>query len=181
VLISAVFFVVALGYTIPPLKLSYRGLGELTVGITHSFAVVLSGYLFQGGSLQDSFSWWLSLPLFLSVLPSIILAGIPDYEADAIADKKTIAVRLGSRGAIQLAIFFTTISALSVIIFSLSGVLPKIFSGILYGVIPHAILLVTLLGRHLQKKFIHGRIDALIIAALTYLMWFAIIPLLNLL
>jgi 1,4-dihydroxy-2-naphthoate octaprenyltransferase len=181
VLISAAFFVVALGYTIPPLKLSYRGLGELTVGITHSFAVVLCGYLFQGGSLQDSFSWWLSLPLFLSVLPSIILAGIPDYEADAIADKKTIAVRLGSRGAIQLAIFFTAISALSVIIFSLSGILPKTFSGILYGVIPHSILLVTLLGRHLQKKLIQGRIDALIITALTYLMWFAIVPLLNLL
>jgi 1,4-dihydroxy-2-naphthoate octaprenyltransferase len=181
IVISGAFFLVALGYTIPPLKLSYRGLGELTVGFTHSFAVVLCGYLFQGGSLHDSFSWWLSLPLFLSVLPSIILAGIPDYEADALADKKTIAVRLGSRRAIQLAILFTAVSALSVVIFTLSGILPKIFSGILYGVLPHAVLLVTLLRKHLHKKLIHGRIDALIITALTYLMWFAIIPLLNLL
>src|SRR5699024_8089080 len=32
--------VAGLGYTLPPLKLSWRGLGELTVGLTHSLAVI---------------------------------------------------------------------------------------------------------------------------------------------
>jgi len=181
VLINVIFLLLALGYTVPPLKLSYRSLGELTVGVTHSFAVIACGYLFQGGSLEDSFSWWLSLPLFFSVLPSIILAGIPDYDADSSAYKKTIAVRLGARGAIQLAIAFTIISAISVIVFALSNILPRVFSGILYFVIPHAGLLIFLLSRQLNKGRIHGRIDALIVAALSYLLWFAIVPLVNLL
>jgi len=156
-------------------------LGELTVGVTHSFAVIACGYLCQGGSLEDSFSWWLSLPLFFSVLPSIILAGIPDYDADSSAYKKTIAVRLGARGAVQLAIAFTIVSAISVIVFALSNILPRVFGGILYFVIPHAGLLIYLLARQLNKTNIHGRIDALIAAALSYLLWFAIVPLVNLL
>lgn len=181
VLINSIFLLLALGYTVPPLKLSYRSLGELTVGITHSFAVIACGYLFQGGRLEDPFSWWLSLPLFFSVLPSIILAGIPDYEADSSVYKKTIAVRLGARRAIQLAVAFTIISASSVIIFNVSGILPRIFNGILYAVIPHAAWLIFILRRHLKKKNVYGRIDMLIVAALTYLVWFAVIPLINLL
>lgn len=181
ILINITFLLLALGYTIPPLKLSYRSLGELTVGITHSFAVIACGYLFQGGSLEDPFSWWLSLPLLFSVLPSIILAGIPDYEADLSVYKKTIAVRLGARRAIQLAIAFTIISALSVVVFAILGILPFVFSGILYFVVPHSLLLIFLLSRQLNKPAIHGRIDALIAAALSYLVWFAIVPLVNLL
>ena len=180
ILINIIFLLLALGYTIPPLKLSYRSLGELTVGVTHSFAVIACGYLFQGGSLVDPFSWWLSLPLFFSVFPSIILAGIPDYEADSSVYKKTIAVRLGTRGAVQLAMAFTFISAISVVVFAISNILPRVFSGILYFVIPHAGLLIFLLARQLNKRSIHGRIDALIAAALSYLLWFAVIPLVNL-
>ncbi|MDF3076393.1 MAG: ycaK [Sphingobacteriaceae bacterium] len=88
VVASLVLTVLALGYTAPPLKLVYRGLGELTVGITHSFAVILCGYLFMGGKIGDALPWLLGLPLFLAVLPSITLAGIPDYEADKLAGKE---------------------------------------------------------------------------------------------
>jgi putative NADPH-quinone reductase/1,4-dihydroxy-2-naphthoate octaprenyltransferase len=179
-LITFTFFILAISYTVPPLKLSYRSLGELTVGITHSFAVILCGYLFQGGGAGDSFSWLLSLPLFLSVLPSIILAGIPDYSADKFAGKKTIAVRIGTTRAVQLCMGITVMSVGIVAGFVMFNILPKTFSGMLYGIIPHAALLIVLLQRYLKKQMAPGRIDKLIIVALLYLMWFAIVPLVNL-
>lgn len=43
----------ALGYTAPPLKLCWRGLGELDVGTTHSIVVMLCGYVFPGGAWND--------------------------------------------------------------------------------------------------------------------------------
>src|SRR5690606_41183062 len=72
-------FILAMGYTNPPLKLSYRGMGELDVGLTHSLGVILCGYIFQNGLPGDAFPWLLSVPLFLSIIPSILLAGFPDY------------------------------------------------------------------------------------------------------
>src|SRR5512139_1767034 len=34
-----------LGYTVPPTKFSHRGLGEVVVGVTHSYYVVLCGFI----------------------------------------------------------------------------------------------------------------------------------------
>ena len=172
--------VLALGYTVPPLKLSYRGFGELTVGITHSVAVIAAGYLFQGGAISNGFPWLLSLPLFFSILPSIILAGIPDHLADKQAGKGTLAVRMGPRAAIKLAMILTLAALLAVLVVQMAGQLPGAFNGILYGIVPHAFLLIYLLARYLGKYERTERIDGLIIAALTYLMWFAVVPMINL-
>lgn len=172
--------VLALGYTVPPLKLCHRGLGELTVGLTHSFAVILSGYIFQGGILSDRMPWAISLPLFLAVLPSITLSGIPDHEADKAASKQTLAVKLGKKGAAYAALVFTSISALVILLFELLHILPGTFHGILFGVLPHAVLLGWMLLSYIKNENPPARIDGLMIAALTYLMWFAVVPLINL-
>src|SRR5690554_2304190 len=97
--LMSVLAVLAMGYTMPPLRLSYRGLGELDVGLTHSFGALLCGYAFQGGNLGDPLPWLVSWPLLLAILPAIVLAGIPDYEADQSVGKRTLAVRLGKRNA----------------------------------------------------------------------------------
>jgi 1,4-dihydroxy-2-naphthoate polyprenyltransferase len=76
------------GYTVPPLKFSYRGLGEFVVALTFSPYLILSGYSFQTGRLDSAVPWLLSIPLFLAILQSIILAGIPDYESDLAFSKK---------------------------------------------------------------------------------------------
>jgi putative NADPH-quinone reductase/1,4-dihydroxy-2-naphthoate octaprenyltransferase len=173
-------FILAIGYTVPPIKLSYRGLGEMTVGITHSFAVIICGYIFQGGSLTDTISWLLGLPLFLAVLPSIILAGVPDRDADKAVAKKTMAVRFGIKGAARLALISTLLATLTVIIFKVAGILPEAFNGILIPVIPHAILIVYLISDYLKKDHPPERIDGLLVATLSFIFWFGIIPLGNL-
>jgi 1,4-dihydroxy-2-naphthoate polyprenyltransferase len=179
-MLAVAVFILAISYTVPPLKLCYRGLGEITVGLTHSFAVIACGYLFQGGLPSDPFAWLLSLPLFIAVLPSIILAGIPDQQADRISNKGTIAVRLGVANAARLAIVCNIMAAGVVVAFSVLNVLPEAFNNLLYGVIPHSALLSYMLVRYLKNDPKAGRIDSLIVVALTYLMWFALVPMINL-
>ena len=172
-------FVLAIGYTVPPLKLSYRGLGELDVGITHSFGVILCGYGFQGGNLQDPFPWLLSVPLFLAILPSIILSGIPDYEADKAVAKNTMAVRLGRKEAVVVAMCFTVLAATAVVVWK-EFIVPEAFGNAIYAVIPHAAVLTLLLYRYTKHPSPPSRIDTLMMVSLTYLLWFGIIPLFKL-
>ena len=55
------------------------------------------------GAWRDAFPWLVSLPLFLALLPSIIVAGYPDLETDRLAGKRTLAARLGHRGTLLVA------------------------------------------------------------------------------
>lgn len=168
----------ALGYTVPPLKLSWRGLGELDVGLTHSIGVVLCGYLLQGGGWRDAFPWLISLPMFLSILPSIILAGFPDLDADQLAGKRTLATRLGPRGTLLSAIVPALAAPLAVLMVKDVPALRGSLDGMLPGASLHALVLVALLWRGRGKS--KGRVDMLLVAALTYIMWFVLIPLLRL-
>ncbi|TDH27532.1 NAD(P)H dehydrogenase [Segetibacter sp. 3557_3] len=175
-----VLTIITTGYTIPPLRLSYRGLGEATVAFTHSFAVIVCGYIFQGGKLADQVPWLLSIPLFLSVLPSIMLAGIPDHDADKSVSKNTLAVLLGKKRVVRLAIFFTLTAALLVLVYHLFKVEQGAFTNLLVFVVPHALLIVYLLCRYLRNPYPPARIDGLLVAALSYILWFGLIPLINL-
>ena len=58
-----VFALLAMAYTVPPLKFSHRGLGEINVAITHSAGAIMAGYVAQGGGWTDSTPWLLALPL----------------------------------------------------------------------------------------------------------------------
>jgi putative NADPH-quinone reductase/1,4-dihydroxy-2-naphthoate octaprenyltransferase len=173
-------FALALGYTVPPLKFSYRGMGELDVGLTHSVGVILCGYVFQGGAILDPLPWWVSLPLFLAILPSIILAGIPDYLADKSVSKITIAVYFGKKNAALFAAIFTILAMLVVTFWNFFPDLPEIFGWAVYAIIAHGIYLITLLLRFIRDPSPSPRIDGLMMVSLTFVIWFALIPLIHL-
>lgn len=170
------FAIVAVGYTVPPLKLSHRGAGELDVALTHSIGALLPGYLLQGGAWSDPLPWQLAAPLGLAVLPSITLAGVPDCDADLAASKRTLVVRLGRRNALLLAMVATVASAASALAFAWTGVAGGLFVPVAAFALPHAALLVWRLGRHLGSADSLTRIDGLIALALLYVLWFAVIP-----
>jgi putative NADPH-quinone reductase/1,4-dihydroxy-2-naphthoate octaprenyltransferase len=167
----------AMGYTVPPLKLSYRGLGEITVGITHSFAVVWWGWLVQAGPAKSAYPWLLAIPLFFSVLPSITLAGVPDYEADREAGKRTLSVRMGKKGAGWAAFCFTLCAMVSVVFLSLSGPVQEPVRWLIIPALLHGIWLAYRLQKFARDEKPAHRIDGLMVLSLSYILWFGLLPL----
>ena len=84
---------VGVAYTAPPLKLVYRGFGEIAVAIGFGPIMLLGAYVAQTGQL----AWE---PLVLSLVPGILISlilfvnEIPDRRSDAETGKRTLPARL---------------------------------------------------------------------------------------
>jgi 1,4-dihydroxy-2-naphthoate octaprenyltransferase len=92
--IGVVGFVVSVGYTAPPLKLVYRGLGELAVAAGFGPLMLLGAFVVQ---TRGALSWEpvvASLPVALLVALILYVNEIPDRRGDARAGKRTLPVRL---------------------------------------------------------------------------------------
>lgn len=85
-------------YSFSPLRLSYRGWGELAQGLGLGVLLPLIGFYGQAGSF-DSFPWSALAPLFLLGFAGNINTALPDAPADAAVDKQTWPVRYGTRRA----------------------------------------------------------------------------------
>ncbi|MEJ8569850.1 NAD(P)H-dependent oxidoreductase [Microbaculum marinum] len=167
----------ALGYTMPPLRLSYRTLGEVDVAVTHSFLAILAGHLFQNGAIGDPVPWILGAPLFLSILPSIILSGVPDRDADMAVGKRTIAVRFGIRGAFAVSAGLA-LAALIAMVAVEALVRPGTYGWVVPVLVAvHGLVLARECRRQWRRPADARRIDVTMIVALTYLMWFCVVPL----
>lgn len=160
-----------IGYTVPPLKFSHRGAGEIVVAFTHSLLVIQAGSLVLGGPVATWPVWQLGLPLFLAVLPSITLSGLPDREADDAAGKHTLAVRWGPRGAIAIALTATAASAFLAVAWHDRW--PALATA---AMLAHSLLLVVVTARQWTHPA-SRRLDGLMVLSLSYLMWFVVIPL----
>jgi 1,4-dihydroxy-2-naphthoate octaprenyltransferase len=91
----------AFGYHAAPVRLSYRGLGELAVAFCYGPLVVVGTYLVQRGRTQTRVVG-ASLPLGLLIAAFLIVNEFPDARADAGAGKRTLVVRLGPRRSTRL-------------------------------------------------------------------------------
>lgn len=174
-LVLGALAVLALGYTAPPIKLSHRGLGELDVALTHGPGVLLLGFVAQGGNPLAGEAWAIGLTIGLSVLPAILLAGIPDLSADSIAGKRTVPVRLGTVRTTRLAQGLTALSALAALMLAL--VVAPVGLRLPLIAIPYAMLQVWMLERYLRSSAPEGRIDLLLMVALSYVALFVLLPL----
>jgi 1,4-dihydroxy-2-naphthoate octaprenyltransferase len=98
-------------YTAPPIKLVYRGLGEIGTMLAAGLFVPGLGYFALAGTIDAPFILLLIPLLFYGFGLSFYLE-IPDIEADRQGNKKTLVVRRGlSFGFLAGAIssFFTTL------------------------------------------------------------------------
>lgn len=86
-------FIVGIGYTAPPLKLVYRGLGEIAVAVGFGSLMLLGAYVVQ---TQGALRWEpfvASMPVALLVALILYVNEIPDRRGDARAGKRTLPVR----------------------------------------------------------------------------------------
>jgi 1,4-dihydroxy-2-naphthoate polyprenyltransferase len=179
-LLVLVGLILGLGYTAPPLKISYRGWGELDVGFTHSFYLVLCGYAFQTGTIENPLPWLVSIPLFFSILAANTMAGIPDYPADFAVSKRSLPVMLGPRKATLLAAGFVLLAALSGIFFWYYQIIDSASSGLILIVAPHGLVLLLALFQLIRSNQYDRRINGVMTLSLTYIIWFGLIPLISL-
>jgi 1,4-dihydroxy-2-naphthoate octaprenyltransferase len=92
--IGVVGFIVSIGYTAPPLKFVYRGLGEIAVAVGFGPLMLLGAYVVQ---TRGTLSWEpfvASLPIALLVMLILYVNEIPDRRGDARVGKRTLPVRL---------------------------------------------------------------------------------------
>jgi 1,4-dihydroxy-2-naphthoate octaprenyltransferase len=170
-----------LGYTLPPFRFSYRGLGEIVVGATHSTYLILCGYVFQTGTWSHPLPWLLSIPLFFSVLSANTLAGLPDRLSDMAVSKKSFAVIFGPKKAAEMAAFFAVMAALS-------GVWIWLYRGRgwrlgveMIIVISHGLILLLALSKLMRFNRLDERIDKVMALSLAYIIWFGLIPIISML
>ncbi|MDY6989938.1 MAG: prenyltransferase [Thermodesulfobacteriota bacterium] len=179
---SAIILLIAgiplgLGYTMPPLKFCYRGVGELIVALTHSPYVIVCGFVFQSGSWTDPSPWILSIPLFFAVLAAITLAGVPDHRADKRAFKNTFSVLFGEQTACLLALTFATLAVAAGTLLWYFQALGRLGHLLVLITTPHWIILLMATSLLVKSASYDRRIDGIMGIALSYIIWFGIIPL----
>jgi len=121
----SVFWLGALGLVLgwsyhgPPLRLAYRGLGELDVVLCYGPIIALSTYVVMTGHYAAG-PVWLSVPLGLLITAFLWVNEFPDYHADLGAGKYNLVARLGRRRAARILPFiylaaFALLAALPVL------------------------------------------------------------------
>jgi 1,4-dihydroxy-2-naphthoate octaprenyltransferase len=98
-------------YTAPPIKLAYRGLGEIANMINMGILMPGIGYWVMKGSL-DLFFIVFAFAFLLYGLVFMIIVEFPDMEGDKIANKKTLVVSSGRKNSYK--ILLTTLIAASI-------------------------------------------------------------------
>jgi 1,4-dihydroxy-2-naphthoate octaprenyltransferase len=130
--IGVVGFIVSLGYTAPPLKFVYRGLGEVAVAIGFGPLMLLGAYVVQTSGALALEPFLASIPIALLVALILYVNEIPDRRGDARAGKRTLPVRLSQHTVI--AGYNVTVAAAYVVL----------VAGVVLGILPIPVLLMLL-------------------------------------
>ncbi|HEX9619542.1 MAG TPA: 1,4-dihydroxy-2-naphthoate polyprenyltransferase [Polyangiaceae bacterium] len=109
----------ALAYTGGPYPLGYHGLGDLFVMIFFGFVAVCGTAWVQIGAVP-LLVWPAALAVGSLATAILVVNNLRDRSTDAIASKRTLAVRMGRRGTvIEYALLVTTAYAVPVLLFAL--------------------------------------------------------------
>lgn len=116
-------------YSFPPLRLSYRGHGELLQALGLGVVLVFIGYHIQSGRILG-LPWKVLLPPFLLGYAGNMTTALPDTPADRVVGKRTYPVRRGEREARR-----DSLIVISVAVLSTPLILPGAPVAVLLGVV----------------------------------------------
>jgi 1,4-dihydroxy-2-naphthoate octaprenyltransferase len=130
----------AWAYTAPPLRLVYRGFGELWTSVMGGFVIGGFGYFVVKGTIDLTFLLF-SVPIMLMMFAFAFYVEIPDRDADLQGQKKTIVVRRDERFGFIIGILALTGATVCFLLFYLLHVFPSSGNFLiigLYSIIPVA-------------------------------------------
>jgi 1,4-dihydroxy-2-naphthoate octaprenyltransferase len=107
--------VLTFAYSVRPMKFSYRGVGELTMGAMVSFLGPTASFLAQHGS-WDNTILAVTIPLVFQMMALMMVVEYPDFEADSVVGKRNLVVRLGRDRAWSFGIVMLLLGAVSALI-----------------------------------------------------------------
>ena len=117
-LVGIAGLIIAIFYSVPPIKLSYRGLGEISVGLAFGPIVISGIYLVMSNS-WDYRIMLISIPISLLIANVLIVNEIPDYEEDVEGGKRNLIVRFGVEKGIEMYKWIFNLSFISLIILAI--------------------------------------------------------------
>ncbi len=122
--IGVLGFVVSIGYTAPPLKLVYRGVGEFAVALGFGPLMLLGAYVVQTRGLVSAEALVASLPVAILTALILYVNEIPDRGGDAAAGKRTLPVRLPKNVVINAYAIAASAAFAFVVAGVIAGLLP---------------------------------------------------------
>ncbi len=110
-------------YSVPPVQLSARGLGEAAVAVAFGTLPVAGAAWLQSGAV-DAGALLVSAPVGLWVAAILLINEVPDVDADRATGKRTLVVRLGLDGTRRLYLVVHALALLAVGTTVVGGLLP---------------------------------------------------------
>ena len=140
VAITAVTIFLGIFYSAPPLKLAYRGLGELIIGLVFGPLLMAGVYYSSAGCISEEI-FWISIPVGLLVLNILYTHSFIDRAGDAECGKMTFALLLRSgRAGLVAAFIFNLLPFAMIVAAVLAGALHPLYLLVLL-ILPRAVWL----------------------------------------
>lgn len=114
----------SLFYTAPPVKLVYRGLGELTTAIGFGPLMLVGAYVVQTLGVLRPEPFVASIPIALLVALILYVNEVPDRPADDRAGKRTLPVLLTRDAVINVYVIAAAAAFMVIVLGVLAGLLP---------------------------------------------------------
>ncbi len=114
---------IAVLYSLGPLRLSSIGLGEAAVGVAFGLLPVTGAAWLQSGVI-DQQSVFFALPISAWVAAILLINEVPDISADGATGKRTLPVRMGLSGTAALYVLIQLFAVGIIVWMSIVGSLP---------------------------------------------------------